>query len=243
MIGTPQSPPISVIHRRSTRHLLTTEVIMHTNTIAIIADDPSLRHTMRSTLSLSGYAVLEYDSSMLEVPPTGADAICLGIGAVADLALMKRLQAANPDLPVVVTGPVELANITIEEGAYEFIAMPLDGRLFRRTVAHAVEKHQLTIKVQKLSSELANRPGADDGEVVPLRELERQAIGRALKATNGSVTKAAKLLGIGRATLYRRLASPEMASLRPQRGYTPAHQAPSIQPLSHSPMVATSDPR
>ncbi len=48
--------------------------------------------------------------------------------------------------------------------------------------------------------------GAQDGEVVPLRELERRAIRRALRATNGSVEKAARLLGMGRATLYRRLA-------------------------------------
>jgi DNA-binding NtrC family response regulator len=44
-------------------------------------------------------------------------------------------------------------------------------------------------------------------EIVPLRELERRAIRRALKAANGSVARAAKLLGIGRATLYRRLST------------------------------------
>ena len=53
--------------------------------------------------------------------------------------------------------------------------------------------------------------GSDGPEdlVVPLRELERQAIRRALKVTRGSVGQAAKLLGIGRATLYRRIASLE----------------------------------
>jgi DNA-binding NtrC family response regulator len=44
-------------------------------------------------------------------------------------------------------------------------------------------------------------------EIVPLEELERRAIERALAHTNGSVSKAARLLGIGRATLYRRMAS------------------------------------
>ncbi len=58
----------------------------------------------------------------------------------------------------------------------------------------------------------SGRPANDhdklDGEaVLPLRELERRAIERALKLTSGSVGKAAKLLGIGRATLYRRLSS------------------------------------
>ncbi|MGF1511334.1 MAG: sigma-54-dependent transcriptional regulator [Myxococcota bacterium] len=48
--------------------------------------------------------------------------------------------------------------------------------------------------------------GVGSDIVLPLREIERRAIKRALRATNGSVEKAAKLLGMGRATLYRRLA-------------------------------------
>lgn len=47
---------------------------------------------------------------------------------------------------------------------------------------------------------------ARDHDVVPLRELERRAIAHALKAADGNVGHAARLLGIGRATLYRRLA-------------------------------------
>jgi len=49
-----------------------------------------------------------------------------------------------------------------------------------------------------------------DNEVVPLRELERLAIEHALRVTHGSVTLAAKRLGIGRATLYRRIATLEL---------------------------------
>jgi DNA-binding NtrC family response regulator len=42
--------------------------------------------------------------------------------------------------------------------------------------------------------------------VMPLRELEKKAIRGALEATHGNVSEAARLLGIGRATVYRRLA-------------------------------------
>ena len=54
----------------------------------------------------------------------------------------------------------------------------------------------------------ADEPGppSQPPSVMPMRELERRAIKRALEASGGSVEKAAKLLGIGRATLYRRLA-------------------------------------
>jgi DNA-binding NtrC family response regulator len=47
--------------------------------------------------------------------------------------------------------------------------------------------------------------GPGDKEVVPLRELERREIMKALATTGGSVAQAARRLGIGRATLYRRL--------------------------------------
>jgi DNA-binding NtrC family response regulator len=41
--------------------------------------------------------------------------------------------------------------------------------------------------------------------IITLRELERRQIKRALRATNGNMSRAARLLGIGRATLYRKL--------------------------------------
>ena len=49
-------------------------------------------------------------------------------------------------------------------------------------------------------------PLCNSDRVFTLKELERFGIDRAMKAANNNVDKAAKLLGIGRATLYRRLA-------------------------------------
>ncbi len=43
------------------------------------------------------------------------------------------------------------------------------------------------------------------GKVMPLDELEREAIQAALEATNGDRSKAARLLGVNRTTLYRKL--------------------------------------
>ncbi|HEY0093377.1 MAG TPA: sigma-54 dependent transcriptional regulator [Archangium sp.] len=53
--------------------------------------------------------------------------------------------------------------------------------------------------------EVLAEPLLEVDAVVPIRELERREILKALAVTNGSVTKAARLLGLGRATLYRRL--------------------------------------
>jgi two-component system response regulator HydG len=46
---------------------------------------------------------------------------------------------------------------------------------------------------------------ADEGEMVPLMVLERRAIFRAMRETNGDKLAAARLLGIGKTTLYRKL--------------------------------------
>jgi DNA-binding NtrC family response regulator len=46
---------------------------------------------------------------------------------------------------------------------------------------------------------------AEEGPIIPLLELERREILRAIKYTKGDRTVAASLLGIGRTTLYRKL--------------------------------------
>jgi transcriptional regulator with PAS, ATPase and Fis domain len=52
----------------------------------------------------------------------------------------------------------------------------------------------------------ASRPGpVDINELVPLAELERRAIMHALRETEGDKPAAARLLGIGKTTLYRKL--------------------------------------
>ena len=45
----------------------------------------------------------------------------------------------------------------------------------------------------------------EEDVIVPLSELERRAILHALKVTRNNVTRAARALGIGRATMYRKL--------------------------------------
>jgi DNA-binding NtrC family response regulator len=72
-------------------------------------------------------------------------------------------------------------------------------------------------------------PPAREPGLLSLRELESRAIRGALEASGGSVGKAAKMLGIGRATLYRRLAEeaqPRDAAARP----APVERRFAVQP-------------
>ncbi|HYQ18646.1 MAG TPA: sigma-54 dependent transcriptional regulator [Polyangiaceae bacterium] len=66
-----------------------------------------------------------------------------------------------------------------------------------------------TVHVNGANGNRYQEPSEED--IIPLRELERRAIQRALRATHGSVGRAAKLLGIGRATLYRRIATLDLS--------------------------------
>jgi len=63
------------------------------------------------------------------------------------------------------------------------------------------------IQVRDLPSNLLYRVGreAAGGDVLSLKELERKAILQALDAARGDRVRAAKLLGIGKTTIYRKL--------------------------------------
>ncbi|MGH9776450.1 MAG: helix-turn-helix domain-containing protein [Candidatus Acidiferrales bacterium] len=55
-------------------------------------------------------------------------------------------------------------------------------------------------------------------EVLPLEEIERRAIFRALRETAGDKLAAARILGIGKTTLYRKLKQYEMQKLPEEAG-------------------------
>jgi two-component system response regulator AtoC len=63
------------------------------------------------------------------------------------------------------------------------------------------------IQMKDLPSNLLHqvKDGAQDQETTTLKELERRAILQALEATHGDRQRAAKLLGIGKTTIYRKI--------------------------------------
>ena len=59
-----------------------------------------------------------------------------------------------------------------------------------------------------------NQEGAHSKAIVPLAVKERDAIFDAIRLTNGDKLEAARLLGIGKTTLYRKLKEYELADPR-----------------------------
>ncbi|MGZ3449756.1 MAG: helix-turn-helix domain-containing protein [Polyangiales bacterium] len=96
---------------------------------------------------------------------------------------------------------IEAGIEAIRAGAYDIVCDPLDRDRLEGAIRRAHERQELRNRCRALQKQL------EGDEIVPLRELERRAIEKALAATRGSVEKAARMLGMGRATLYRRLAT------------------------------------
>jgi DNA-binding NtrC family response regulator len=88
-------------------------------------------------------------------------------------------------------------------------------------------------KRKKPTSAFLGKLSGNSGEesVVPMATMEKQAILTALKQTDNDKIKAAKLLGIGKTTLYRKLKEYDLGS----------EQAPAALPSSSSEAVITSN--
>ncbi|MCK5369036.1 MAG: sigma-54-dependent Fis family transcriptional regulator, partial [Cyclobacteriaceae bacterium] len=80
-----------------------------------------------------------------------------------------------------------------------------------RELQHAIERAVIMSDNHNLSQEdfffLTNNPQADDINIenYNLESVERSVIGKAINKHNGNISKAAKELGLTRASLYRRL--------------------------------------
>lgn len=160
--------------------------------IAIIDGDAGRRARLRSWLD--GEIADATEGAL----PDGIDLILVDAARVADVV------ARHPDVAVLaLASDVATASAALRAGAYDVLGEPLDAERVQAAVRRARERQELSRKLRSLQSQLN---GHDEG-VVPLRELERRAIEKALAASRGSVEKAARMLGMGRATLYRRLAT------------------------------------
>ncbi len=137
----------------------------------------------------------------LELPPLrsrGGDVLLLAQAFLGELAV----RSGRPIAKLSATAAEKLS-------AYDW---PGNVRELRNCVERAVTlSHSAQVDVGDLPPKVRDfKPGqlliADDpSELLPLEEIERRYIARVIKACAGNKSKAARVLGIGRKTLYRHL--------------------------------------
>jgi two-component system response regulator HydG len=68
-----------------------------------------------------------------------------------------------------------------------------------------IKPEDLPLQIQRIGSLAPAAAGSAGGRIVPLAEVEKQTILQALERLNGDKLMAARMLGIGKTTLYRKL--------------------------------------
>jgi len=101
----------------------------------------------------------------------------------------------------------------MRRGAFDYLAKPFEevGSV-RRTVSAAVDRRR-----RRLDRDGAAN-AAEDSLPLSLEAYEQRALQRALDESHGDATAAARRLGIGRSTLYRKLQKHGLAARGPRVG-------------------------
>lgn len=163
----------------------------------LIDDDALFLRTLQRSLARRGI-VAEIAAASTEAldlaranPPDFA-LVDLKIGNESGLRLIAPLLAIRADTRVVMmTGYASVATAVeaIKAGAYDYLLKPLS----------------VDAIVRVLGDEPGPAPEEED-QLLPLGRLEWEHIQQALRATDGNISAAARLLGMHRRSLQRKLA-------------------------------------
>ncbi|HEY3237701.1 MAG TPA: response regulator [Polyangiaceae bacterium] len=181
-----------------------------TTRILVLDDDAEICEVIGEILGQSGYEVTsstrpEEAIQLLENKPFDIFITDYRIGETNGLEMCHHAVRSNPNLPVILLtgyGTMDTAIEAIRVGAFDFVAKPSELDALSAALRQSVQR-ALDSKKQK---EGALTVGARDGEsLMSLDELERQYIEKVLTAVGGNKASAARVLGVDRTTLYRKL--------------------------------------
>jgi two-component system response regulator FlrC len=115
-------------------------------TVLIVEDDLSLREALCDTLSLAGYPVTAAEDGqraldLLERENFGMVVSDVQMQRMDGYALLKRLKAARPDLPVVLMtayGTIQKAVEAMHDGAADYLVKPFDAEVLVNMVSRYI---------------------------------------------------------------------------------------------------------
>ncbi len=168
--------------------------------ILIIDDNPSILTALKICLAADFEHITSLtkpDGVLAAIEDEKPDAILmdmnfsLGVSTGNEgLTWLRILQRQHSDIPVVLMtayADIDLAVKGMKNGAADFITKPWDNDLLLRKLKDAIDKSR---------------------RVVPLDKMEEEHIRRVVDQCDGNISKAAKLLGVTRQTLYAKLRRP-----------------------------------
>lgn len=185
--------------------------------IIFIADmEHNIRELVRRWMIDEGFRAESFQdvsSCLSEMPRFHPDVLLLDMltSSVAGLDVLHRVWEIDEAISVILLYHdrlMESALKGVREGAFDFHSKPLERFRLCVCVKNAAERHVLELENSMLKSELEKRNSDPplQGDI-SMRDLEKQAIQNTLIAVKGNVSKAARVLGLGRTTLYRKMSS------------------------------------
>lgn len=163
----------------------------------LVDDDELYLRTLQRSLQRRGYATVTATSGDDALAAAKAHRpafalVDLKLGSMSGLALIAPLRAVRDDMRILlVTGYASIAT------AVEAIKRGADNYLMKPVTADAL--------VRALNEETESVP-VPEGTMVPLARVEWEHIQQALGETRGNISAAARLLGMHRRSLQRKLA-------------------------------------
>ncbi len=143
---------------------------------------PPLRDRREDVEALTRYSISQFSAREMQAPPKVTDEA---------LDLLK-----NYEWP----GNIRELNNIIERSAL----LCTGGVIRPSDLPRNVQEARRATTDHFEHNSFGQGPGYNDSIIRPLRDLEREMMVTALKETRGNVSEAARRLGIGRATFYRR---------------------------------------
>ncbi|WP_441290891.1 response regulator transcription factor [Sorangium sp. KYC3313] len=174
-------------------------------TALLVDDDDAFRTTLQGALRRRGVvartaATIDEGLVALEYEPVDLVVIDYRMPRGDGLSALAQYRKLQPEAAIVMLtgfGDIPLAVAAMREGADTLLSKPVDADKLLREAASLRDR-------QRPPPSASTAPTPPPGSL-KLDDLEREAIRAALRESGGVVATAAKLLGIDRRTLQRKL--------------------------------------
>jgi DNA-binding NtrC family response regulator len=149
--------------------------------VFVVDDDPHLRDLVSAWLEAAGLSPAPFDGGesclrALADETPAAVLLDLSMPGIGGLVTLERIRAHHAHVPVVVltaTSDVPTVVETMRKGAFDFLPKPIDRTRLVTTLANAIEKHGMALRIAALERDAAGGLPGFIGASAPMRHMYR----------------------------------------------------------------------